>query len=177
MNRCTRRPQPDRWFTALAGALSMAMSLSAAAGAASPAAAGVQVRDAWVRPAVQGQSGTGGYLTLETREPVTLLGFRSPVASETELHEMRMSGDVMQMRALPSLPMKAGAVLKLGPGGQHLMLMGLKRALAVGDVVPLTLKFKTAKGQPFEVQTQASVQVKAPEAAASAASSATQQGH
>ena len=126
----------------------------------------VRVKDAWVRPAVAGQSGTGGYLTVEAKEAVTLTGLKSPVAAEAELHEMRMDGDVMQMRAVGSLPIAAGGVLKLAPRGQHLMLMGLKRALAVGDQVPLTLLFKTAKGKRFEVKLQAPVQMKAPEALA-----------
>lgn len=132
------------------------------AAAPSPADA-VHVKDAWVRPAVAGQSGTGGYLTVEASEAVTLTGLRSSVAAEAELHEMRMEGDVMQMRAVASLPIPAGGVLKLAPRGQHLMLMGLKRALPVGDQVPLTLLFKTAKGKRFEVKLQAPVQMKAPD--------------
>jgi copper(I)-binding protein len=138
----------------------------ASAVAPSPADA-VLVKDAWVRPAVAGQSGTGGYLTVEAKEAVTLTGLKSPVASEAELHEMRMEGDVMQMRAVGSLPIPAGGVLKLAPRGQHLMLMGLKRALPVGDQVPLTLLFKTAKGKRFEVKLQATVQMKPPEKAGS----------
>jgi len=135
--------------------------------AAPPALAdAVLVKDAWVRPAVAGQSGTGGYLTVEAKEAVTLTGLKSPIAAETELHEMRMEGDVMQMRAVPYVPIKAGATLKLAPGGQHLMLMGLKRALPAGDHVPLTLIFKTTKGKRFEVTVQAPIQMKAPEPAA-----------
>ncbi len=147
----------------------MLIGLSLAAGlswADAPKPGGsVRVSQAWVRPAVKGQSGTGGFLTLESKEAVTLLGLASPVAGEAELHEMRMSGDVMEMRALPSLTLKAGEVLKLAPGGRHVMLMGLKRPLLAGETVPLTLHFKTNKGQRFDVQVDAAVQVKAPEPA------------
>lgn len=122
----------------------------------------VQVRDAWVRPAVAGQSGTGGYLTIEAHQAVTLTGFQTPVATDAELHEMRMAGDVMQMREVPRLPLKAGEVLTLAPGGMHLMLMGLKGALSAGSTVPLTLIFKTARGQHIEVKVEAAVQFKAP---------------
>jgi len=143
----------------------LALATSLSWGDAPTPGNGVRVSKAWVRPAVKGQSGTGGFLTLETREAVTLLGLASPVAGEAELHEMRMSGDVMEMRALPSLPLKAGEVLKLAPGGRHVMLKGLKRPLLAGDTVPLTLHFKTNKGQRFEVQVDAAVQLKAPEPA------------
>jgi copper(I)-binding protein len=148
----------------------LGLSMGAAlcwAGAPTPAD-GVSVSGAWVRPAVKGQSGTGGYLTLQTKEAVVLTGLKSSVAGEAELHEMRMSGDIMEMRPVPSLALKAGAVLKLAPGGQHLMLMGLKRPLLAGETVPLTLKFKTPQGQRFEVQVTAAVLVKAPETPASA---------
>jgi periplasmic copper chaperone A len=107
----------------------------------------VQVSDAWVRQAVKGQSGTGGFMTLTSRLPLTLVGFQSPAASSAELHEMSMQGDVMRMRAIDALPLPAGQAVALKPGGHHLMLMGLKRPLSVGDQVPLTLMLRNGQGQ------------------------------
>ena len=122
----------------------------------------VVVDQAWVRPAVAGQAATGGYLRIEAHEDVTLKGFRTPVAQEAALHEMRMVGDVMQMREVDSLKLKAGDVLQLAPGQQHLMLMGLKRALKAGDKVPLALSFQATGGKPFIVKVDALVQTTPP---------------
>jgi len=106
----------------------------------------VLISQAWIRPAVKGQSGTGGFMRLLSPQGGTLLGFVSPVAT-AELHEMAMEGDVMRMRSLKSLAMPAGQPVDLKPGSYHLMLMNLKKPLKVGDLVPVTLKLQGADGK------------------------------
>jgi copper(I)-binding protein len=106
----------------------------------------VLISQAWIRPAVKGQSGTGGFMRLLSQQGGTLLGFESPVAT-AELHEMAMEGDVMRMRPLKALVMPAGQPVDLKPGSYHLMLMNLKKPLKVGDVVPVTLKLQGADGK------------------------------
>jgi copper(I)-binding protein len=113
---------------------------------ASSSASSVQISQAWIRPAVKGQSGTGGFMRLLSPQGGTLLGFDSPVAT-AELHEMAMEGDVMRMRPLKALAMPAGQPVDLKPGSYHLMLMNLKKPLKVGDVVPVTLKLRGADGR------------------------------
>ena len=107
----------------------------------------VKVENAWLRPAVKGQSGTGGFARLTSDKGATLVGLSSPVAEVAEIHEMAMQGDVMKMRAIESLPLPAGQAVELKPGGRHLMLMQLKQPLAAGSSVPVTLKLKGADGQ------------------------------
>lgn len=107
----------------------------------------VQVEDAWVRAMVQGQTGTGGFMTLKAKQALTLEGFQLTGPGVAELHEMRMDGTVMRMRAIPSLALPAGTAVALKPGGHHLMLTQLPGALKQGDVVALTLKLRTADGQ------------------------------
>ncbi len=124
----------------------------------------VVVSQAWVRPAAKGQRVTGGYLQIQAQEAVTLVGLASPVAGKAELHEMKMDGDVLRMRALAELPIAAGETAALKPGGNHLMLLDLKRPIDKGSLVPLTLKFKGANGQVFDVQVSAMAQVAAPAA-------------
>lgn len=141
--------------------LAMACSISAAQ------APLVEVSDGWVRQAVKGQSGTGGFMTLTSRVPVTLVGFRSPVSASAELHEMSMQGDVMRMRAIDALPLPAGQPVALQPGGHHLMLMGLKRPLSVGDHLLLTLKLRDEKGRLVQQRVRLPVLATAPAGAAS----------
>jgi copper(I)-binding protein len=109
----------------------------------------VKVEGAWIRPMVAGQTATGGYLTLTASQPLTLIGFKTPVARTTELHEMRMAGDVMQMRAIETLALPEGQAVEMRPGagGQHLMLMGVKAPLQAGTSVKLTLKLRRADGK------------------------------
>lgn len=126
----------------------------------------VEVTDAWVRQAVKGQSGTGGFMTLTSRVPLTLVGFRSPVSASAELHEMSMQGDVMRMRAIDALPLPAGQPVALQPGGHHLMLMGLKRPLSVGDHLLLTLKLRDETGRLVQQRIRVPVLATAPAGAA-----------
>lgn len=106
----------------------------------------VEVRDAWVRSTVIGQKGTGAFMTLTAKEGTRLVGVSTPVAGVAEVHEMKLEGEIMKMRALPGLDLPAGKAVELKPGGYHLMLMDLKQALAKGADVPVTLRFKDAKG-------------------------------
>jgi hypothetical protein len=109
-------------------------------------AAPVAVDGAWARAALQGQPTSAAYMTLTAREPLTLVGATSPAAGSVELHEMKMEGDVMKMRAVDKLDLPAGQSLELKPGGYHFMLMDLKAQFKPGLVVPLTLRLRDAKG-------------------------------
>lgn len=74
-----------------------------------------------------------------------LLGARCAVAASVEIHQMTMDGDVMRMRALPALELPPGQELRPRHGGPlHLMLIGLRRPLLVGDRFALELEFERA---------------------------------
>jgi copper(I)-binding protein len=54
-----------------------------------------------------------------------------------------MEGKVMRMRALSKLELLPGKTVELKPGGYHIMLVGLKRPLKKGEIVPIRLKLET----------------------------------
>jgi periplasmic copper chaperone A len=124
--------------------------------------ADVAVKDAWVRTSVPGQKASGAFMTLTAKADLQLVGVSSPIAGIAEVHEMKMNGDMMQMRAVPSLDLPAGKAVALRPGSFHVMLMDLKAALPKDSTVPLTLLFKDAKGQPSQLQVTVPVRVTAP---------------
>jgi len=130
----------------------------------------VEVRDAWVRTTVQGQKGTGAFMKLTAPNGATLVSASTPVAGVAEVHEMKMEGDVMRMRALPGLELPAGKTVELTPGGFHVMLMDLKTTLPKDSTVPLTLVFKDAKGVQSKVELKVPVATSAPGGGAAAAS-------
>jgi len=55
-----------------------------------------------------------------------------------------MQGAVMTMRAVPTLVIQPGQTVRFEPGGYHVMLIGLKQPLVVGQRVPATLTFAKA---------------------------------
>lgn len=122
----------------------------------------VAVKEAWARTTVPGQKASGAFMTLTAKTDLQLVGVSSPVAGVAEVHEMKMTGDVMQMRALPSLALPAGKAVALRPGGFHIMLLDLKSALPKDTTVPLTLQFKDAKGIQSQLLVSVPVRVTAP---------------
>jgi periplasmic copper chaperone A len=121
------------------------------------AAAQVEVIDAWVRGTVAGQQVTGAFMQLTSPSDSALVDVASPAAKFAEIHEMKKDGDVMKMKAVDKLPLPAGKRVQLSPGGYHVMLFQLKRALKAGDVVPLTLTFEDKAGRKSTVEVKAAV--------------------
>jgi copper(I)-binding protein len=105
---------------------------------------------------VPGQTGTGAFMTLVSKDGGRLVGAASPVAGVVELHEMSMDNNVMKMRAVPAVDLPAGREVQLKPGGYHVMLLDLRRPLKAGDKVQVELRLETRDGkrvtQPVEVE-------------------------
>ncbi|MCY7306558.1 MAG: copper chaperone PCu(A)C [Rhodoferax sp.] len=124
----------------------------------------VEVKDAWVRTSVPGQKGTGAFMKITARDGARLVSASSPVAGITEVHEMKMDGDVMKMRAVEGgLELPAGKTVELKPGGFHVMLMDLKVALPKDTTVPVTLVFKDARGFESRMELKLPVGTAAPQ--------------
>ena len=121
----------------------------------------LQVEGAWVRSSPS-PTGTAAYMRLTAGEPLTLVGVSTPAAGVAEVHEMKLDGDVMRMRALDTLPLPVGQLVELKPGGLHLMLMDLKSPLQANARVPLTLLLRDAKGVERRVELQVPVAPGAP---------------
>lgn len=126
----------------------------------------VKVEQAWARATVQGQKATGAFMKLTAPQATQLVAVSTPVAGVAEVHEMKMDGGVMKMRALPALELPAKQTVELKPGGLHLMLMDLKAPLAKDGSIALTLTFRDAKGVQSKQQVTVPVGTAMPQAAA-----------
>lgn len=117
----------------------------------------VTVKQAWVRATVPQQTATGAFLQLSSQQDARLVQVSSPAAAVVELHEMKMEGSTMQMRAVAGVDLPAGKTVEFKPGGMHVMLMGLKSQVKAGDKVPLTLVFegKDKKRESVQVEVEA----------------------
>jgi len=90
---------------------------------------------------------TAAYLTIRNSgsRPDRLLGASCACAAGVEIHRHETAGGVMRMRAVPALAVPARGVAALRPGDGHaLMVTGLKRPLAPGEAVAMTLRFERA---------------------------------
>ena len=106
-------------------------------------ATGIEVSNAWARPALQDGNGAV-YFLLQNHSAVgdELTGVSAETARAVEMHESKMEGDVMQMQQISSLPVRGKDSIEFGPGGYHVMLVGLKQELKPGDEIQITLHFK-----------------------------------
>lgn len=123
----------------------LAAALAGVATGAAGAPGGLTIRDAWARPAAAGANGAG-YLTIVNagRTADRLIAAASPAAARVSIHESRLAGSVMTMRAVDGVTIPAGGSVAFKPGSLHLMLEGLETLLKVGDHVAVTLVFQRA---------------------------------
>lgn len=122
----------------------------------------LQITDGWVRVSETSTKGgmTGAFATIQnhTNHDVTLVGGSADVAMMTEVHEVVMLDGEMKMQPKDGgILIKAGESVSLEPGGLHVMLMGLKKAILEGDEVTLTLDFDGAEDQTLTLPAKASL--------------------
>ena len=111
----------------------------------------VQVDGGWARamPLIQEEGGapmnSAVYLLLRNRggSAHRLVGAETDAAERVEIHESRLVDDVMRMNEIDGVDVPPGGTVELRPGGIHLMLLGLTRALVDGDEIHLTLQFES----------------------------------
>lgn len=125
--------------------------------AGTTAFAQLTVQDAWVRGTVPGQTSSGAFMTLQSAEGAKVVGVSTPVAGTAEIHEMKMEGNVMRMKAVPALDVPKGQTVQLKPGGYHVMLMDVKQPLVKDATVPITLKVELADKRVVEQKMDAKV--------------------
>jgi copper(I)-binding protein len=111
------------------------------------------VNQPWVKPGVRA---TESYMVLTSTEGATLVGVRSAVAAHASLRGPKNEGP------RNSLALPAGVTVSLQPGGERIELTGLKRALRLGQRVPLTLTIETVAGARQEIAVDAEVRKESP---------------
>jgi copper(I)-binding protein len=105
----------------------------------------LSISDTFTRSTVAGQKNAGGFLTIQNEGNLDkLLSAKSNVSASMEIHEMKMDGNVMQMRQINSLDIPSKGKLELKPGGYHLMFIDIKSPLKAGESVDVQLTFEKA---------------------------------
>ncbi len=132
---------------ALVFAAAFAASLILPARAGEATAGGVKISSAWTRATAKGAPIGAGYMTITNSGSAAdrLVGGTADISSRFEIHEMSMDNGVMRMRPVAKgLEIKPGETVKLEPGGNHIMFVGLKQPLTQGEHIKATLSFEKA---------------------------------
>jgi copper(I)-binding protein len=118
----------------------------------------LEIAQPWTRATPPTAPAGGGFFTITNKGTTAdrLIAVRSPVSAKVEIHEMKMDGNVMRMRALEKgLEIPPGATVELKPGGLHIMFMELKAPFARDTKVPVTLVFEKAGSIEVELRVAA----------------------
>lgn len=126
--------------------LALALLCSTVAHAQTYTLGKLQIHAPWARATPAGAMAAGGFLRIENQGGADrLIEASSPVSKVTELHTMRMEGNMMRMAKLEKgIDLPAGQSTELKPGGLHVMFIDLKAPLQAGSEFPLKLSFEQA---------------------------------
>lgn len=117
---------------------------------------GLMIKDPIIRATAPSAGATAGYLTIHnhTKSDDRLIGIKADFARKSEIHEMKMIGDVMKMRPIEGgIMIPAGGMAQLEKGGNHLMFMGLSEQIKVNHDYEFTLIFENAGSVIVDAQT------------------------
>ena len=125
-------------------ALLLVASAAVADPSAKPDACQLRISKAWVRAAPPGTMMMAGYATVTNpcATPALIVGADSSDFGDVSVHETVVEGGISRMRALPALPVPAGARVEFAPGGAHLMLMAPARPMPEGSQAHIRLRLQ-----------------------------------
>lgn len=109
------------------------------------------IADPWVKTTKGGMTAAFGTLANPTAADVTVVSAVSSGAPRVELHETVGEGSQMTMRPKEGgFTVPAGGKLELKPGGDHIMLMDVRKPVLAGSEVTFTLTFKDGTTMEFK---------------------------
>lgn len=124
------------WLLAL-----LSISLLVACSTSGP---NIKIEDAWVRPDPLMENAAGFFVIRNTgNTPDALTGVRVEFADRATLHQSVVEDGVHSMKPIDRLEISPGNKLELRPMSYHVMIMGLKEPLDLGQKVSLVLEFET----------------------------------
>lgn len=112
----------------------------------------------WTRATPGGAKVGGGFLKITNTgtEADRLIGGSAEIAKALEIHEMKMEGSTMKMRALDKgLEIKPGETVELKPGGYHVMFLDLQKPIKDGEALKGQLVFEKAGKVDVEYKVEA----------------------
>ena len=105
----------------------------------------ITVSKAFIKMPRPGVDVTAGFATIKATTDLKIVEVSNKNFKNIELHSMKMTYGVMEMRKLIEPKLGPNSPLVLSPGNDHLMLFGIKERLEPGENLDLTFVFKDDK--------------------------------
>ncbi len=108
---------------------------------------GLTVHGGYTFETNKGQMVTAVYLSFFNNSEVDLeiKSFSTDIAERVEMHDIKVSDDIVKMFEVTNVKIKAKSELFLQPGGKHLMLFDLKKKLNDKETFTLNINLKNKK--------------------------------
>jgi copper(I)-binding protein len=117
-------------------------------------AASVSIEGAYVRHMPPTQTVSGAFMTFKnsTDKDRAVVSVESDIAERVELHAHLHENGVMKMRQVEKIEIPAGGETALAPGGFHVMLIGLKQPLELGQMVAIKFNFDDGSSEQIQAE-------------------------
>ena len=105
--------------------------------------ADVEIDGAYARASIPNVPNSAAFFVIKNNsdKDIAITSANSDIAEKNELHTHIKENKMMKMIKIEKLVVPAKSSLELKSGGDHVMLMGLKKELKAGDEISLELSF------------------------------------
>lgn len=114
---------------------------------------GFEMSEGYLRASAPGAPIGAAFMTLHnpSDKAVSMVAAESDLSKTVEMHNHINVDGVMKMRQVDKIELPANGKAVLKPGSFHLMLMGLKQPLAVGESGQIRVRFSDGSEQVLDL--------------------------
>ena len=115
--------------------------------------ADVEIEGAYARASIPNVPNSAAFFVIKNNsdKDIAITSANSDIAEKNELHTHIKENKMMKMMKIEKLVVPAKSSLELKSGGDHVMLMGLKKELKAGDEINLELSFSDGDKKSIKV--------------------------
>lgn len=115
--------------------------------------ADVEIEGAYARASIPNVPNSAAFFVIKNNsdKDIAITSANSDIAEKNELHTHIKENQMLKMMKIEKLVVPAKSSLELKSGGDHVMLIGLKKELKVGDEINLELSFSDGDKKKIKV--------------------------
>lgn len=115
--------------------------------------ADVEIEGAYARASIPNVPNSAAFFVIKNNsdKDIAITSANSDIAEKNELHTHIKENQMMKMMKIEKLVVPAKSSLELKSGGDHVMLIGLKKELKAGDEISLELSFSDGDKKSIKV--------------------------
>jgi len=118
-------------------------------------ASSIEVKEPYARASPVNTPNSAAFMTLEntTNKDISLeMVWCYDIAQVAELHTSEIKDGIRTMHKVEKIDIPANSSIVLKPGGFHIMLIGLKKPLEVGETIDINLGFSNGTAQTIKAE-------------------------